>query len=94
VPRAETSLARLASSDLATCLIDEPALKNDATMKLRFLVRGAGRVEGIDIVETRGVPRAVARCIAASLDRKRMGDASEDPVAVTVGLRMSIPSSL
>jgi len=87
VPRAPLALDRI-KKDFARCAANEPLLvKSDATLDLRFLVRGPGRAEGVDVVQVRGMSVDVVRCVTSQLAGRQVGSPSADPVAVALTVR-------
>jgi hypothetical protein len=52
-------------------------------------VRSAGIAEGVDVLEARGLSDDARRCLRDTLQRKRVGTPSSDPVGLTVELDFS-----
>jgi hypothetical protein len=86
VPRAPAALERI-KKDFARCIENAPAPKADASIELKFLVRGPGRAEGVDVVQSRGVPSDIVRCVTSSLSGRPVGAPTNDPVVVSVTIR-------
>lgn len=88
VPRAQASLERLASKELSACASENGGVEGQGSVELKFLVRARGRAEGVDVGRARNVPPAVASCLASTLSRRPVGAPSEEPVFVTVALKL------
>ncbi len=95
VPHAPAALDRI-KKDFAKCVEDsaggpKTAASNtthrDATIDLRFLVRAPGRVEGVDVVQSRGMSSDIVRCVVSSLAGRPVGAPTSDPVAVSLTVR-------
>ncbi len=89
VPKARAAIEKLAKR-LAACADEHGGLAGDAGMvRVQLLVRAAGIAEGVDVLETRGLSEDAKRCVRDTLQRKRIGTPSSDPVGLTVDLDFS-----
>jgi hypothetical protein len=90
VPHAAAALERI-KKDLAKCAApassETVALKADAAVELRFLVRAPGKAEGVDVVQSRGVSADIVRCVTSSLAGRLVGPPTSDPVGVALTVR-------
>ena len=87
VPRAAAALDRM-RKDFARCALEgQGPVRNEAAIDLRFLVRAPGRAEGVDVVQSKGVPADVVKCVALVLANRLVGAPSDDPVGVSTTLR-------
>lgn len=88
VPRAQASLDKLATQELAACATERGGVSGEGTVELKFLVRVRGRAEGVSVGRVRNVPPRVVDCLAWTLSRRPVGAPSDDPVGVTALLRL------
>jgi hypothetical protein len=52
--------------------------------EVRFLVRGRGRAEGVNVKKRRGMSEAAAKCIADVVDRRYVGFPENEAVGASV----------
>jgi hypothetical protein len=85
VPHARVALERI-KKDFAKCAVNElgPA---GGTAELRFIVRAAGRAEGVDVARVHGVSANIMRCVTSALTLRSVGAPSADPVGVILTVR-------
>jgi len=84
VPKAKAAIDKLKKAVEKCVNADGGVPKEGASMKLQFLVRAPGIAEGVDVLETKGVPDKARKCVRDTFKRKRMGPPSADPVGVTL----------
>lgn len=84
VPGAEKSLTKLSDS-IAKCVADNGGLsKPTGTLKIQFLVRARGRMEGVEVLSSQGISPEGAACVRQFLKNRSVGHPTSDPVGVTV----------
>lgn len=89
VPKAKGAIEKLAPK-LKACIDDAGGLTGaSGTVEVQFLVRSAGKAEGVDVVKTKGIADAAKKCIVSTLQKKTVGTPSTDPVGVTIVLTLS-----
>lgn len=75
---------------IATCVADNGGLEADkGSIKIQFLVQGAGKAEGVDILKREAVSEAAGKCIKDHLNKRDIGTPSEEPIGVTVVIRLT-----
>jgi len=89
IPKARAAIEKLAKK-LAACADDDGGLAREgAKVRVQLLVRAAGIAEGVDVLEARGLSDDAKRCVRDTLQRKRIGTPSSDPIGLTVDLDFS-----
>lgn len=75
---------------LKACIDDNGGLA-DATgvVDVQFLVRAAGVAEGVEVLKAQGIRDEAKKCIVEALKKKTIGTPSEDPVGVTITLKLT-----
>jgi hypothetical protein len=75
---------------LKACIDDNNGLvEATGTVDVQFLVRAAGVAEGVEVLKAQGIGDAAKKCIAETLKKKSIGTPSEDPVGVTITLKLT-----
>jgi hypothetical protein len=87
VPRAPAALERM-KKDFLRCSSERAAIKSEATLVLRFLVRAPGKAEGVDVGESHGMSADMVRCMRSTLAGRSVGAPSTDPVGVSFTLHL------
>lgn len=88
LPAAERKL-RAAEDRFAKCVEQHGGLtRPEGEVRVRFLVRGRGRAEGVGVSKRRSVSEAAARCIAAVVDRRHVGLPDAEIVAATLVVKL------
>lgn len=88
VPKAEAALGK-ALPKLAGCVSDAGGVKKKSILKVQFLVRLAGKAEGVEVLAAKGVPERAFPCLRKTLKGLVVGEPSDDPVGVTVDIELA-----
>lgn len=89
VANARTALERL-SKKFKACIDDNGGLTGArGELELSFLVRAAGKAEGADVAKVKGIGDAAKKCVQDALKKKAIGTPSDDPIGVTVVLKLT-----
>jgi hypothetical protein len=88
LPAAERKL-RAAEDRYAKCVEQHGGLtRTQGEVRVRFLVRGRGRAEGVGVSKRRSVSAEAARCIANVVDRRYVGLPDAEIVAATLVVKL------
>ncbi|MBK8936963.1 MAG: hypothetical protein IPM79_04795 [Polyangiaceae bacterium] len=89
VPKAKASLEKL-SKKLKACVDEHGGLTGaSGELELQFLVRAAGIAEGVEVLRAKGIADDAKKCVRDLMKKKAIGTPSEDPVGVTVVLKLT-----
>lgn len=89
IPKLEANLKGMGEA-IAKCVSDHGGMEAETgSVKLQFLVQGAGRAEGVDVLEHAGVSKDAAQCVKRYVHKRLVGTPSVEPIGVTVALRFT-----